>query len=263
MNNKKKIKIAIIVLAVLLGISITMLIGTLIYNRFASDKETSVTVSDNTITPDPSENETSKNSSLNSEIQSQTSGKASQTIHNQSGDKGNPLSLYKNKPEDSTPFAVKNMFPGDSETKNYYVSVSHKGDVTLKYHADIHKGSEKLSKALKIKIVMPSKDKVIYDGVIKDMPTSLDILLETAKPTESIVDYEITAYLETSVGNEYMNTELIADFKWWVEETENLYSPKTGDSSNIILWSGIALGSLILLILLWKKRKKEDAGNER
>lgn len=254
MNGNKKIKIAIIILAVFLGLSILLLTGTILYDKLAPLRETSATVSDNIITPDSQDSETSKNETDNKDIFKPD---------NQNGDKGTALSLHKNNNDDSTPFAVRNMFPGDSESKNYYVKVSHKGDVTVKYRADIHNGGEKLSEVLKIKIAIPSQNKVIYDGVIKAMPTSLDVTVTTDKETESIIDYEITAYLETSVGNEYMNTELKADFKWWVEDTENLIPPQTGDSTNIILWLSIAVGSLLLIILLFRKLKKEGANNGR
>ena len=103
---------------------------------------------------------------------------------------------------------------------------------------------------------------MIFDGAIKDMPTSLDVPLFASKKTESTVEYEITAYLETSVGNEYMNTELLADFKWWVEEKENLSSPQTGDRFYLNLWLMLTFGSLLFLVLLWKKCKKGEATDE-
>lgn len=52
MERKKKIKIAIVVLAVLLCISLLALGGTLVYNRLIADKPGTVLVPDNLITPD-------------------------------------------------------------------------------------------------------------------------------------------------------------------------------------------------------------------
>ena len=63
-------------------------------------------------------------------------------------------------------------------------------------------------------------------------------------------------------GNDYQNKDLIADFKWWVEETGNLDdSPQTGDTSNILLWAVLAAGSLSMMILLLvvRRRKEENA----
>ena len=258
MSDNKKLKIVTIVLAVLLGVSLLLLAGTVVYDKLSPKKGTSTTVSDNIITPDPEYTDSS-----NVSISSTTSQKTeSHPADNKSDNNETSLSLFKGNPADGVPFSVKNMLPGDSETKNYCVKVSHKGNVTLKYHADIHKGGEKLSEVLKIKVVIPSLNKVIFDGAIKDMPTSLDVPLFASKKTESTVEYEITAYLETSVGNEYMNTELLADFKWWVEEKENLSSPQTGDRFYLNLWLMLTFGSLLFLVLLWKKCKKGEATDE-
>ena len=52
MEQKKKIKIVIIVLACLLGLSLLALGGTLVYNKLANNPPATVTVPDNLITPD-------------------------------------------------------------------------------------------------------------------------------------------------------------------------------------------------------------------
>ena len=52
MEQKKKIKIVIIVLAILLGLSLLALGGTLVYNKIANTTPATVTVPDNLITPD-------------------------------------------------------------------------------------------------------------------------------------------------------------------------------------------------------------------
>ena len=52
MKKQNKIKIIIIVLAVLLALSLAALGGTLIYNKIANTTPATVTVPDNLITPD-------------------------------------------------------------------------------------------------------------------------------------------------------------------------------------------------------------------
>ena len=52
MEQKKKIKVIIIVLACLLGLSLLALGGTLIYNKIANTTSATVTVPDNLITAD-------------------------------------------------------------------------------------------------------------------------------------------------------------------------------------------------------------------
>lgn len=262
MSDNKKLKIVTIVLAVLLGVSLMLLAGIVVYDRLSLKKKTSATVSDNFIIPEPENTDSSNAGTSSASLQSENSQNANSLNSNSRNSDGiTGLSLYKGRAEDGTPFSVKNMLPGDSKTKNYYVKVSHKGNVTLKYHADLHKNGEKFSEVLKIRIAIPALNKVVFDGAIKDMPTSIDVPLSASEKTESTVKYEITAYLETSVGNEYMNTELSAGFKWCVEEKENLSSPQTGGRFNQNMWLAFTFGSLLLLVLLWKKCKK--GGSDR
>ena len=131
------------------------------------------------------------------------------------------LTIYRNHPEDSIPFQVNNLFPGDAETKSYYLAVSYRGTVTVHFHADVRSGYEKLGEVLKCRVVLKNTGDVLYDGLMGDMPESLEHGLLSGDVTTDQLEYEITAYLDTSVGNEYMKRELVADFRWWaVAETE-------------------------------------------
>ena len=257
-------KTIIIVLAVLLALSVVALAGTLIYSHINGNEQTTVTVPENLITPEKNPNggeEAEPGEGISEGEGGGTSAPAQRPTTETK--KAATISLYNRQDQENTPFKVGNMFPGDAETKYYGVRVSHKGDVTLRFHADIRPGCEKLAEVLKCRVVLPETGELLYDGLMRDMPQSLNHALHTGTSTTSQVSYEITAYLDTSVGNEYMNQEMIADFNWWVEETENLEPPKTGDSFHIYFWAVLAAGSLFLLILLWRKREKEAAANER
>ena len=271
-KEKRNIKIVIIVLSVLLTVSLLLFAGTLLYNHFSETLPVSVTVPDNIITPEgegtnsmPADNSETGTADENSNSSSSGTSVSSTSASDQSGADvtARALSLHKRNTQDNTPFQVGNMFPGDSETEYYCVRVSHKGDVLLRFNADIRPGYEQLAEVLCCRITLPENGEVLYDGLMRGIPKSINHALNTDKSTASEVYYEITAYLDTNVGNEYMNKDLIADFRWWVEETGNLEPPQTGDTFNIYLWLCIAAGSLFLLILLWGKRKKEDAVNER
>jgi len=183
----------------------------------------------------------------------------------------NVISIYKNNPEDSDAFQVKNMFPGDSETKTYLVEVSHKGTVTVHFHADIRENSEKLSEVLNCRLV--SSGEVLFDGLMREMPERISRVITSSTGQTTQLVYDITVYLDTSVGNEYMGKELTADFRWWVEASENetsspdivgpgsgeLIAPDTGDDSTLGVWLGFAAASLtVMIILLWRKRQEND-----
>lgn len=271
-KKKNKMKVVIVILSVLLAVSLISLAGTLIYNHFSGSQPASVTVPDNIITPEKDDDvipqtkenqddgieSTDKrentNSNENSDNGTNKKSTVSQTVPTPSGEQitATTLSLYKWHPDDNTPFKVENMFPGDRERKYYCIRISHKGDVTLRFHADIRPGYEKLSEVLKCRIVLPDNGEVLYDGLMRDMPDSVNHSLRTGSATTSEVYYKITTYLDTSVGNEYMEKTLIADFRWWVEEPGEMIPAATGDPYNICLWACIVSGSLFLLILLWR-----------
>lgn len=281
MEQKKKIKVIIIVLAILLGVSLLALGGTIAYNRLAKNEPAVVTVPDNLITPeddttetDGSETDSTGNADKTAEPEkqssdstkkddaSETSGTNKTTAETK---KAAAIELYNKQPEDNTPFNVGNMFPGDSETKYFRVQVSYCDKVTVHYKAAVREGYEKLAEVLKVKVKLLTTGETMYDGLMKDMPDSVTYKLASAKSTTDELYYEITAYLDTSVGNEYQNKDLIADFSWWVEETGNLEpSPKTGDNANILLWICLAAvsGSVMIFLLFARKRREEEETND-
>lgn len=280
MEQKKKIRIIIIVLAILLGLSLLALGGTLIYNKIANATPATVTVPDNLITPDedttkpdnsdsqaPDSSDTEKPDSSDTQTPNSSTATSSSAVPMQSTTaevkKAATVELYNKQPEENTPFQVGNMFPGDSETKYFRVRVSYHDKITVHYKATVRPGYEKLAEVLKVRVRLLTTGEMLYDGLMRDMPESLTHKLASKKSTTDELYYEITAYLDTSVGNDYQNKDLIADFKWWVEETGNLDdSPQTGDTSNILLWAVLAAGSLgMIIILLVTRRRKEDEEN--
>ena len=270
MEQKKKIKIVIIVLAIMLGLSLLVLGGTLVYNKIANTAPATGTVPDNLITPDedttkPDSSDTEKPDSSDTQTPSSSADTSSSAVPAQSTTaetkKAATIELYNKQPEENTAFAVGNMFPGDSETKYFRVRVSYHDKITVHYKAAVRPGYEKLAKVLKVRVKLLSTGEMLYDGLMRNMPESLTHKLASKKSTTDELYYEITAYLDTSVGNDYQNKDLIADFKWWVEETGNLDdSPKTGDTSNILLWAVLAAcsGSMMILLLVTRRRKEDE-----
>ena len=278
MKQKKKIKIVIIILAILLGISLTALGGTLLYNRLASRPATTVTVPDNLITADedttkpdssdsqaPDSSDTEKPDGSYTQTPDGSAVTSSSAVPTQSttaeAKKAATVELYNKQPEENTPFQVVNMFPGDSETKYFRVRVSYHDKITVHYKATIRPGYEKLAEVLKVRVKLLSTGETMYDGGIADMPESLTHKLASKNSAVGELYYEITVFLDTSVSNDYQNKDLIADFKWWVEETGNLDdSPQTGDTSNILLWAVLAAcsGSMMILLLVTRRRKEDE-----
>ena len=93
---------------------------------------------------------------------------------------------------------------------------------------------------------------VLYDGLMDETPAAVDTLLPAGSDT---LDYQLTAYLDTSVGNPYMYQQLVADFYWWVADSEEL-APPTGDTMQPLLWGAAVLVSGAALTVLLRRRRE-------
>lgn len=152
------------------------------------------------------------------------------------------------------------MFPGDAETKYFRVQVSYHDQVTVHFRATVRPGYEKLAEVMNVRVRLLTTGEIMYDGLMKTMPASVTHKLASQNTTTDTLYYEITAYLDTSVGNEYQNRDLIADLNWWVEETGNLTPVPTGDTSGTVLWGLLAAcsGGILVFLLAARKRREEN-----
>lgn len=281
MEQNKKIKTAIIVLAVLLGLSLLSLGGVLMHNRLSADSPTTVTVPDNLIAAprEPATEATRNAQSVTSPAAPAAStgtsateaASASTTAPTASSRpaastetrKATSISLYARNPEENIAFQAGNLFPGDQESKYFRILVSHHDQVTVHYKAAVRPGYEKLAEVLMVRIELLTTGETLYDGLMGDMPESLTHKLTGSGDDELYC--RITAYLDTSVGNEYQGKDLLADFKWWVEETGNLNpTPATGDPLPVRLLTLTTVVSGLLaagLMVLLARKRKEDGTN--
>jgi hypothetical protein len=164
---------------------------------------------------------------------------ASNTNSTNSKTKETSIELFSGKASDNIPYDVDNMYPGDglndnSYTNYYNIKVNYHSNVTVHFKANIKDGYDVLAEVLKVEVKINNESK--YDGLMKDMPSSITYDLSSNSSTSTTINYVINVYLDTSVGNKYQNKELKADFKWWIPETENL------DSSDNILWKVVDTG---------------------
>lgn len=251
-NIYKKISI---LLVVLLCIVVAALIGLKLYSYISMQKAVYV-APDNVITIDTKS--LANNTSLSKKLLLGTSPNPDGSVLKLSNKKAENMvsgfSLSNKKPEYNVPYQSMNLFPGDSETKYYSVKFTYKDTITIRFRTDIHAGSEKLAEVLKCKVVLLSTGQVMYDGLMRDMPKSLNYTLKTQKVATTEAIYEITTYHDTSVGNDYQEKELRADFVWWVEEVQNL-NPRTGISANLLL-PAVFFASLLVVGFLGIRRRK-------
>lgn len=182
------------------------------------------------------------------------------------------LSLHSQNPQENVPFHLTNMFPGDSVTQYYKLSVSYTGTITVNFQATVASGSEKLSEVLEMKVRRADTGELLYEGAMADMPVLGQELSTDSKSRTEDITYEITIGLSTKVGNDFQNKSLIADLSWWAEgdsqtkpsepegdsDTEDAVGtgagslvPPTGDDSRIFMWLAIMCVSMVAVLLMF------------
>jgi len=271
-NKEKTMRKLIVILSVLLGISVIVLGIVWAYRFFANDEPYQVTIPDNYINKGSGETESEEDILTEDDLIEDTlppvkDPAAGNTVIPNYGapmaaaptaeTKASALILHNKNEGDNIPFDVGNMFPGDAETGYYCVKVYYHSEVTVRFRAEVRHGYEKLAEVMNCRVTLLNTDAVLYEGLMRDMPESVNHVLYSEESTSTELYYQIVAYLDTSVGNEYQNKDLIADFRWWVEETENLDPPaQTGDAVDYLQYGALTLGSVVALLLLILKRKR-------
>lgn len=109
-------------------------------------------------------------------------------------------------------FKVENMFPGDVEHRDYILNISHKENIDVMFKAEVHEGSEDLAEVLKMRVAIQGENDALYDGLMIGLSSHCTYTLPANMQK---VTYQLTVYLDKSVGNNYQNKSLRADFSWW------------------------------------------------
>jgi hypothetical protein len=249
--KKKTERIVIAVLSVLLVICLALLF-LVFWQRYTTKKPVHTEVSGNQIGED---SDVSSDETTMPTDTDETSRAPTTTTTTASR-----LSLHRTKTVHNAPFFVKNMFPGDFEINHYCVRVSHNGPVTVEFIPKIRDGYEVLAEVLKCRISLQNSGKVLYDGLIADLTDPAKHTLNSDKQTVAELLYEITVYLDESVGNRYQNKELVADFEWRVTDTESLGPPETGQNLRLILNAAVisVLVFALTTLLIWRKRNEKQ-----
>lgn len=265
----KRLKIIIIVLAVLLVLSAGGLTARYVYLQYFAPSEATVAVPDNLIGDDT----TIKESSTLTIPASPPASKEDTTRDNDSRlvsqlaqmDKpaAAKLELYAGKPYVNQRFEVHNMFPGDTQTQFFCVKAYHDADLELFFCADIVEQTKDLGEVLHIKVTHLDTGKVLCDAPFSEVSgKGFSELLETNGEKATTSYYQIDVSLDTSVGNEYQVAMLKADFEWYAKNEDDLIPPQTSDALSPALWITLAASLLLMVLLLALRRRKEDGRNE-
>lgn len=190
------------------------------------------------------------------------------------------LTLTKRKETESAAFHVNNLFPGDAQVNDYRVKVTCEDTARVYFRVDIKRGYEKLAEVLKCRVLLSDTGETLYDGLMKALSETAGREMPVEVKNGQELTYQITVYLDTSVGNEYQNTSLVADFVWWMEAEEHTTADTedtlpsdqedgsappevdTGDDAKPLLWLGLSACAVLTLAVLLIERKKGETTHE-
>ena len=279
------LKIVIIVLSVLLLSSAGGLAARYVYLQYFSPTQTTTTVPDNLIgdnvptaesstpaentPPAESEQDTEQTDAAESGSASGSNGTGTTAGNPSDNENSVPAAdkptapvpeLYAGRPDVNQRFEVSNMLPGDTETRYFCVRAYHEEDITLFFRAEVTEQTKNLGDVLHIKVTHLDTGKVLCDAAFNEIDgEEFSELLKADAREETTAYYQIDVSLDTSVGNEYQAALLKADFEWCVKDEGGLVEPpQTGDTTNFVLRTVLAVSSLLLMIFLWKRRKEEE-----
>lgn len=193
------------------------------------------------------------------------------------------IELYKGRPDANQKFEVGNMFPGDRVTRYFCVRIYHDQPIEVFFRPEVTYQTQDLGNALQIAATRLGMGGMLCDDTFSQV--SGHSYRETFQPNAegvTVLYYRVEVYADTSMGNEYQQASLKADFDWYVQDegqtgtqdgtqsgaktgtTENeavttnaLTLPQTGDPFNVLLWTILAVSALLLAVLLYIQRKKE------
>lgn len=199
------------------------------------------------------------------------------------------LSLNSRNREENVPFRIANMFPGDSITQYYKLSVSYTGTLAIHFQASIEGDAKVLAEVLEVKVRLVNTGELLYEGILADMPMLEHELSTDSKSLTEDLTYKITFGLSTSVGSEYQNKSMTVDLSWWAEgeqaseggdkpaepgepEDEDqqtgsdddksgslINPPLTGDGSQILIWLMflcVAIVAILLVVVEYRKNRQ-------
>ncbi len=162
---------------------------------------------------------------------------------------GSSIELSTSDPKENQTFQISNMVPGQEYTQTYRVNANCSGNMNVGIRAFVTQGSQKLAEALQMSVKRMDTGEVLFTGLVQDM----DWAMTGISGSQELV-YEVTFFLDSSLGNDYQNLSVNMNLEW------KMKSPM----ATFWLWFGIiggviAVAGLTVAFILIRRSKKLKA----
>lgn len=161
----------------------------------------------------------------------------------------------------------KNVMPGDSITQKITVRNESSNEVKVKIYMrslGAHEDSVDFLSKLHLKVNKSGSNTMPYmfDAAADQTDGLTDWVLLGTLYSGGEVNLDVTLTVPIDLGNEYQDAVGYLDWEFKVEEYPvepgDPTPPPTGDNSKIYLWLMIAIGGVVLIVLIPKRRKKRS-----
>ena len=170
------------------------------------------------------------------------------------GTKDSPTSLFED---------FQGVMPGDTITEQIEIKNTSQNGSYIKLYLralGAHEGSEEFLSQMKLTVKNNGKTK-LFEAPVNETAQLTDWVYLGNMHSGGKAILDVTLEVPITMGNDFQNQIGFFDWEFKAEEIPRDPSlpPQTGDTSNLLLYSGImiaALAAIIVLLVLGRKKKK-------
>lgn len=171
------------------------------------------------------------------------------------GTKDSPASLFEN---------FQNVMPGDTLTEQILIKNDTSNKVKIKVYMrslGAQEGTDDFLSQMNL-TVQQKDDSILFAAPADETAQLTDWVYLGTVYSGGEITLDVTLEVPLDMGNDYQNKIGYIDWEFKVEElpidSSDPESPQTGDTSNIFLYSGLMIVSLVALIILLIERKRQN-----